>query len=250
MKAAVYLMKIIRFYREFGMSGLFILNKEKFSKKPFYSFQIKDYQYSIYHRPRTSDLDTFIQVIWHKAYEVGYGLEPKTIVDCGANIGLASIQYGKLFPKAKIFAIEPDKGNFDILKLNTQGYSNITPIRKGVWNKSTNLRIKDNGNGNWGFQVEEAENEDSDTVPSISLRELIDTYNIENIDILKVDIEGSEKELFEYDCDFWLSKTKTLIIEVHDWMNHGAVRAVFSKIINYDFYFVLKGENMIFYLNR
>ena len=71
-------------------------------------------------------------------------------------------------------------------------------------------------------------------------------YNFPKIDILKLDIEGSEKELFETNFEDWLPKTKILIIELHDAMKTGCSKSVFNAISKYDFSFSIKGENIIF----
>jgi hypothetical protein len=67
-----------------------------------------------------------------------------------------------------------------------------------------------------------------------------------HIDILKLDIEGSEKEVFETGYEHWLPKINILIIELHDKMKKGCSRAVFNAISKYDFSFDIKGENIIF----
>ena len=70
------------------------------------------------------------------------------------------------------------------------------------------------------------------------------------IDILKIDIEGSEKEVFQHGYADWLPKIKVLIIELHDRMVPGASAAVFSAINQYDFSVDIKGENLVFTNNR
>ena len=66
------------------------------------------------------------------------------------------------------------------------------------------------------------------------------------IDILKLDIEGSEKEVFSAGFENWMPKTKVIIIELHDAMKPGCSRAVFAAVNKYNFSFNIKGENIIF----
>ena len=68
----------------------------------------------------------------------------------------------------------------------------------------------------------------------------------ETIDILKIDIEGSEKELFSSNYEKWLPATKLIFVEVHDDMKKGCSKAVFSAIGKYNFHFSMKHENLIF----
>jgi hypothetical protein len=71
----------------------------------------------------------------------------------------------------------------------------------------------------------------------------------DTIDILKLDIEGSEKEVFEAGFEYWLPRTKAIIIELHDHMRAGASKALFNAIGKYDFSFNMQHENLIF-INR
>jgi hypothetical protein len=72
---------------------------------------------------------------------------------------------------------------------------------------------------------------------------------LEQIDILKIDIEGSEKELFESDYDYWLSRTKILIIELHDRLKPETSKTVFKALLNYQFSVIIKGQNLVFYMH-
>jgi hypothetical protein len=66
------------------------------------------------------------------------------------------------------------------------------------------------------------------------------------LDVLKLDIEGSEKEVFEKNVEEWLPRTKMLIVEVHDNMRKGASKALFAAISKYDFTFSMHHENLVF----
>jgi hypothetical protein len=61
-----------------------------------------------------------------------------------------------------------------------------------------------------------------------------------------MDIEGSEKEVFESSYEYWLPKTRMLIIELHDNMKNGTSKSLFAAISKYDFSFDMRDENLIF----
>lgn len=65
------------------------------------------------------------------------------------------------------------------------------------------------------------------------------------IDLLKLDIEGAELELFAEDYQHWLSNTQILMIELHDWFRKGCSKSFFSALLHYDFSITPKGENFI-----
>lgn len=170
---------------------------------------------------------------------------PFNIIDAGANIGLASVYFANKFKKSTIYSIEPEESNFELLKKNTEKYTNITPIQAGIWSHKTQLSIKDSADGEWAFEVYETPNNEN-AIKAIAFDNIMDKYNFEIIDILKVDIEGSEKEVFSKNYEKWLPKTKILIVETHDRMKKGTSKAVFNAITDYDFGCEILGENFLF----
>lgn len=189
------------------------------------------------------DYATFEEVILREDYNINIGFTPKTIIDGGANIGLTAAYFATKFPSAQIVTVEPDSNNFDLLVKNTQQYKNIKPVNAGIWNRKVNLEVKDGGQGNNAFTVLE---NPAGTIPALSIKDLIDQQGWPNADIIKLDIEGSEKEVFEKNFEQWLPSTKILIVELHDRMKKGCSEAVFNAIKQYDFSSEEKGENIVF----
>ena len=243
--------KMITHFKVLGFQGGLLLFKRYI--KGFSNFRIllPKYRFPIILRNNSTDTNVFYQVFLEKSYQIKTNFKPKVIIDCGANIGLASVFFKNRYPEATIIAIEPEESNFKMLKANTNTnmYHNIHCLKKGVWNKSANLIVNDNGYGNWGFTVDEVEYENSNTIAAISINEIMSKFNLQHIDILKIDIEGSEKELFLENFENWLSKTKILIIELHDGLNSGASKSFFSAISGYEFYMLRKNENLIFFFD-
>ena len=94
--------------------------------------------------------------------------------------------------------------------------------------------------------VEEVKKELPNTIKGYSIKTLMTKFNLDIIDIFKIDIEGSEKELFEKNYDYWLPKTKCLIIETHDRMKPDCSASVLNTIGKYNFEKFESGENTIF----
>ena len=70
--------------------------------------------------------------------------------------------------------------------------------------------------------------------------------NWKSLDLLNLDIEGSEMSVFESGYEEWLPKVKLLIIELHERMRPGCT-AVFEKAINqYHFERSISGENLVY----
>lgn len=206
----------------------------------------------IHLRPNSSDILVFHQVFTFKGYDLNLGFNPKIIIDAGANIGLTSVYFNKKYPQSKIIAIEPEKSNFELLKINCNNYKNIISYKRALSNEpNLNINVVDIGYGNWGF-ITEIDNstislKTVDSVETITIDEVMKENNLEFIDLLKIDIEGAEKELFESNYENWLPKTKSIVIELHDSMKIGSSKNFFEAINKYNFsYKRNKGANLIF----
>ncbi len=235
-------------FKILGIDGILFLLKRIFYKNRIIKIRVKGYLEPIFLRNNTSDITVFYQIFFEKSYAVNYRIDPKIIIDCGANIGLSSIFYKIKFPNAVIYAIEPEITHFNLMVKNTKGFKDIICINSGIWNKQTHLLLEDNLSEKWGFKVSEVSYSNEYTIPGISIPYLMNKYSFNEIDILKIDIEGSEKELFDSNFESWLPKTKVLLIELHDGHRKGASRSFFKAISNYNYSMIKKNENLIFYI--
>ena len=197
-------------------------------------------------RSNPYDYATFEEVILQETYNIPLSFTPKFILDGGGNIGLTAAYFSSKYPGATVLSVEPDKDNFELLRQNTSAYKNVVPFNAGIWNRSTHLIAKDLGLGNNSIVVEESDENDPGAIPALSIPDLMQKMNWPRIDILKLDVEGSEKEIFSQNFESWLPKTKLLIVEVHDRMRKGCSKAVFSAMNQYDFSLDIAGENLVF----
>lgn len=219
-------------------------------------YQILSFYYKLYYklnysknpiiiRKRTSDAGMFRQVLIKKEYDIFKKINPKIIVDAGANVGYASLWFKKKYPKVKIFAIEPEESNFKILGKNISYYLNIEPIHAGLWNKKTYLKIVDLKSSKCSFMTREVKSKKDADFPTIQLNDIIKKINGGRIDILKIDIEGSEKEVFSKNIE-WVDNVDTIIIELHEKRKKGCNDSVHSLLKKQDWLEFKKGENNIF----
>ena len=178
----------------------------------------------------SSDVTTYRQVFIKREYEFNLKNTPEIIVDAGANIGLASIYFANKYPQAKIIAIEPEQSNFELLKENAAPYANIIPVQAAVWHKNEEVNLIDPGLGKWGFMTEAMHTlechsgEACHTVMGMTIDKIVQDYDLERINILKVDIEGAEKEVFS-DASSWLEKVDSIVIELHECMKPGCIQS-------------------------
>jgi FkbM family methyltransferase len=191
-------------------------------------------------RPETTDLPTFAQIFVAEQYQLSTDIPVRLIVDGGANVGYASIWFANQFREAQIVAIEPEDENVALFRENTASYPQVRLIQAAIWNKPGQLSLvtHDNNNtwlGHWAIRVEEAADVGKSDVKAITIDEILQGTGRKFIDILKLDIEGAEKEVFSDNYANWLSRTNILILELHDRFKPGCSDAVYSAIPRGDF---------------
>ena len=169
----------------------------------------------------------------------------ETIVDLGANIGLSVLHFKSKYPNARIIAVEPEKSNYELLKKNVAGYNNIYCFNNAIWYTNNNLGIYDSGMGEYGYRVVDGNDRQVGTINGITLNDIIEKFNITTIDILKIDIEGAEKELFTYNYESWLPKVRCIVIELHDMYRKGCATAFFKAISSREYDIFCKGEDFV-----
>ena len=223
--------------------------KEKIARK-FYSFitffVIRYYSFrnKIIFREGTSDADVFRQVFIEREYKLPVKISPKLIIDGGANVGYSSLWFAKKFPSAEIIAVEPEESNYRLLQENTKLYKNIKTIKAGIWYKKIFLKIVNLNSGKWGFQTKEVDKNQRYGIQAITIGDILKKAHTKNIDILKLDIEGAEKELFSKNIS-WLKKVNMIIIEFHDYFRKGCSDSFYSAINKKDWNEFRRGENIM-----
>ena len=166
------------------------------------------------------------------------------IIDAGSNIGLTSVYLSKHFPDSKFITVEPDSSNFDsiVYNLETNGILDAVKVKGGLWSRNTNLELVNDfrDQKEWAIRVEETQ--EVGDLKAFSIQHLMKENQLETIDILKMDIEGSEKEVFtgaKADVSF-LSNTKCIAIEIHD--EFDCREAIYKILKDYNFDFFESGE--------
>ncbi len=220
--------KLRHYYSAIGFRGVVVFVWAKISgSRPLFAALVKGFKHPVWLRIGTTDVSVFKQVLLERHYGVEVGFAPKVIVDAGANIGLSSVFFANAFPEAKILAIEPEQSNFELLKQNVAAYPQIIPLQLALWSENKAICLVDPGNGNHGFQTDDHSSvgrHASATVTAMTIDALMERFSLSVIDILKVDIEGAEREVFE-SADPWMSRVNGVMIELHDHLKPGCTNA-------------------------
>lgn len=202
------------------VSLLSLLYQRFILRSQLLKISVKSLKHKIFIRNQPADFAVFTQVFIHKEYDVPLPHRVKTIIDAGANIGLAALYFKSRYSQAAIICIEPEKENFEMLLKNTEPYKNITCLNAGVWNKNGFLKVVDKGYGSLGFQVKETTGNEN-ALPAKTIDALMQDWGKKLVDIVKLDIEGSEEQVLLLDESNWTCRAKTIFVEVHDNLKPG-----------------------------
>ena len=138
------------------------------------------------------------------------------ILDCGANIGLATLYFKRAHPRARITAFEADPSIYRVMVANLRrnGAADVETVQAAVWNKTGEIEFHSEG-ADSGAIATRAHRESGATrpVPSLRLRDVLDD---EPVDLLKLDIEGAEGAVLD-DCRGALGNVRALALDLHEF---------------------------------
>jgi len=162
------------------------------------------------------------QIMLMKIYKLPSESAPR-IIDCGANVGIASIYWADQFPDAEIIAVEADPVIFKYLEKNVRSgrFDNVRLINSAVWHQNGRIQfLPDNADSggiadclNDDLRASRGEIE----VETVRLSSLVAERHV---DLLKIDIEGAECELIlkERHC---LKYVQRVFVEYHSMANQS-----------------------------
>jgi FkbM family methyltransferase len=203
-------------------------------------------------RANNVDLKVFQQIFLQGQYDINHlhsraaemralyeRTERPLIVDLGANIGLASLYFSIVWPRAAIIAVEPDDENFALLKRNAPS---AICVAGAVTSEKCRVTIANRQAGPWAYRTQADAN---GNIEGLTVIELLGVRPDDQPFICKIDIEGAESELFSKNLD-WLTRFPLIAVETHDWMlpSQGNARNFLRAISHLDRDFLFVGETI------
>jgi FkbM family methyltransferase len=158
-------------------------------------------------------LHTYRELFCKEIYLFQSDSDTPIVLDCGSNIGLSVLYFKTIYPKAKVWAFEPDTANFELLTKNIQSnhLQDVIAQPAAVW--ITDGSIQFSGNGTEASRIDENNsNASNHAVPCIRLKNLLCSFD--KIDFLKMDIEGGEYKVIT-DCAAELYRVQNFFLEYH-----------------------------------
>lgn len=172
----------------------------------------------VYLRPCGGDFLILLDVLLHDAYRLADFADAgaiRTVLDLGAHIGLTTLTLAHRYPRARFLCVEPDAGNLRLLRRNLESVKDRVTVVEGAAGAETGELFFDQPGESWGGQVNTAGK--GRRVAAFSIEELIRRFGVDELDILKADIEGAERAAFhDAHRSGWPRKTKFVVAEYHE----------------------------------
>lgn len=196
-------------------------------------------------RAGSADMAVLEKVFLQQDYAWPFSDRPARIVDAGAHIGLSALFFARSFPASRIVAIEPAPSNLQLLQRNCAGENSIQILPAALWNRSAELACENAAAATWSYRM--FERPPSDTEPAIrgmTMEEVFQLTGWAEVDLLKIDIEGAEAELFGESATPWLGRVKAIAIELHDRVRPGCSRQFYDRTHDHLVAQEIRGENV------
>lgn len=172
-------------------------------------------------RPHAGDLSILYEIFWRRTYDLPQlrGGAFGTVVDVGANVGLAALFFLEKFPVTRLICVEPEPANFRLLQRNLRGTPAVA-LQAALAATDGTVKI-DSSPAAYNAKVS-AETGTIEVV-AIAMPTLLQLQQLAWVDLLKIDIEDYEQQVFAGPAD-WLGQVGVLLIEIHSPASHAVVQ--------------------------
>jgi len=204
-----------------------------------YKFTTHHARFPVIARSHTSDLEAFAQVFAELQYRPIVAAIAQhnvdMIVDAGANVGYASAYFLSQLPECRILAIEPDFGNYEVLVRNLSPYGERAHVlHAALWSSDVDLVLRNErfrDGREWSRQVRACNNGEKARVHGIGMNTVLEKSGRSRVSLLKIDIEGAEREVFSQNLMPWIDRVDAIAIELHEDSVFGPVKQLFAEAI-------------------
>lgn len=184
----------------------------------------------------------FEEIFVHSVYKFSTDTNHPFIVDAGSNIGLSVLFFKKLYPASRVIAFEPDSQTFALLEYNIRN-NQLTDVAcyKTALANSVGLAnlYKGSTPGSLGITLIETPDAYPETIQVSRLSDFI--HN--DMDLLKIDVEGSETQIIEDLLETGaIQFVKQMIIEFHPSKIARDIQDFLEELSNCGFDFCEQNE--------
>ncbi|MBY0455976.1 MAG: FkbM family methyltransferase, partial [Gemmataceae bacterium] len=152
------------------------------------------------HPPARTGLAETILEVWYDEVYTGAFYRPTpgdVIIDAGANIGLFAVWLARRHPDCRVLAVEPFGENFALLEANIASarVSNVSAHKAGLGGETGRGRMESVGARSLDHRMSAAPTGGVEGVPVYSFADALRLAG-GRVALFKIDIEGSEHDLF------------------------------------------------------
>jgi FkbM family methyltransferase len=186
----------------------------------------------VFYRSGTADPFVLYQILLKGGKKAEYfvprALKPKIILDIGSNIGASILYFHEQFPEAKILGFEPHPATFRVLEKNVAGLNGVTVFNYGLGAAHQRVAV-DADEVNFGaFNTRGVFKDRGFPAAPVEcevrrLDEVLRELSIAQVDLIKIDCEGAEADVFSALPDEILSQCQWIVGEFHDHTGFGVL---------------------------
>lgn len=190
--------------------------KEKILKHQVNTDTLKYHLYKGKYKVAFRDVPTFLisirELFINEFYKFRTSKTNPVIIDCGSYIGTSILYFKVNYPGARVIGFEPDEKNYSLLKLNLDnwGFTDTTVNNAAIWVTDGSIQFNEAGNMSSKIESSTINSRNTKMVKSVRLKDMLN----EEIDFLKIDIEGAELAVLR-DCSDNLKNVKNIFVEYH-----------------------------------
>jgi FkbM family methyltransferase len=196
------------------------------NKERYQEFEMKLHKWNLLIPDSASFLSSYKEIFLEKIYDFKLDSEMPRILDIGANIGLSTLFFKSIYPKAQITAFEADPKIYKYLEKNVRGngWNDVNLINKAIWYENTTLSFVSDGSdaGHIG------NNTNSNSSIEVRTLDIAEVLSNGKFDFVKMDIEGAEEFVLPR-CRYLLTDVKFIFVEYHSRLKH---KQCLDKIIS------------------
>jgi len=200
-------------------------------------------KYKIVFRDANEFLVSIDELFVNEFYKFRTETDRPKIIDCGSYIGTSILYFKVNYPNAIVKGFEPDPSNYSLLQTNLDnwGFRDTEIFNAAIWTDDNGIFFNSAGNMSSKIETGIDRTGGAEKVKTVRLRELLN----EEIDFLKIDIEGAELPVLR-DCSDRLSNVKNLFIEYHGKYEKVAeLNEILDILIRNDFKYDMKEGSVI-----
>jgi FkbM family methyltransferase len=179
------------------------------------------------------ELQVMRDIVLDEEYAVK-GIEPETILDLGANVGIASAWFRARYPAARIVAVEADPDTFAKLEHSLAHDESVTLVNAAVAARSGEVTLFRAQGYSVASSLAQPEGQDVSpvSVRACTIDELCAEHGLERLDLLKLDVEGAEIDALEGLSE--PERVGVMIGEVHPLLLDGGPDRFFAQLDAFD----------------